>query len=112
MIKDGYLEWDPTMISALTVAFPITFDYSEPKLDFDDKIILENMLNDHVGDRKLKDEIVKTFNAQYFTLLKDHLNTEQVIGTLNITYNYAGISLSYLNAVKEYELSDTGVKGL
>ena len=55
LIRGGYLEWDPASISALTVTYPLSFDHSEPKLDFDDKLMLESMLNGHAGDKKIKD---------------------------------------------------------
>ena len=94
------------------LSYPLTFDYSDPKLDADDKSNLELMINDHVGDTKVRNESMNTFNAQYTTLLKDHLNNEEVIGTGNINYTYAGISFNYLNVVKEYTLLEPKDKGL
>lgn len=58
LIKDGFLEWDPTEASNLTLTFPISIEYSEPTLEYDDKATIELLLNDHVGDRKLRAEIL------------------------------------------------------
>ena len=55
LVKGGYLEWDPVNISALLVTYPLAFDHSEPKLDYDDKLMLESMLNGHAGEKKMKD---------------------------------------------------------
>lgn len=54
LIKDGYLEWDPTEATNLTMTFPIAIEYSEPTLEYDDKATIELILNDHVGERKLR----------------------------------------------------------
>lgn len=34
---------------------------------------MESMLNDHVGERKLKKEIMEALNQNYLTLLREHL---------------------------------------
>ena len=33
LVIDGILEWDPVVISNLSVTFPLSFDYSEPKFE-------------------------------------------------------------------------------
>lgn len=45
-------------------------------------------------------------------LLKEHLNKEDIINTMNIKYNYKNIQLPFLNAIKNYTLSNNQVKGL
>ena len=44
--------------------------------------------------------------------LKEHLNKENIIGSLNIDYSYRNLHLSFLNAVKNYTLANNQVKGL
>ena len=38
LVKDGFMEWDPSNITNLQVTYPIAFDYSEPTLDHEDKV--------------------------------------------------------------------------
>jgi hypothetical protein len=65
-----------------------------------------------MGTRKLKEEVAKDFNIIYKSHLKTHLNNEELIGTINITYKYKNISLLFLNVVKNHSLSLDATKGL
>lgn len=99
MVVDGILEWDAVTISNLSVNSLIAFDFSEPKLQLEDKLTFENMINDHIGQLNLKNNIVNTFNSEYQELLKKHLNDEHIIPTLNFEYTYKNITINYTNAV-------------
>lgn len=70
------------------------------------------MLNDHVGDKKIKQQIMDTFNQNYKVLLKEHLNKENIIGSANINYSYRNIAMNFVNAVKNYTLVNNQAKGL
>lgn len=62
LIKEGFLEWDPTEATNLTCTFPISIEYSEPTLQYEQKAAFELILNDHTGERKLKTEIMESIN--------------------------------------------------
>ena len=51
-------------------------------------------------------------NEHYKTQLKEHLNKEEIINTIQIKYSYKNININFLNAVKNYTLSNNQVKGL
>lgn len=70
------------------------------------------MINDHVGEKNLKGHIVEAFNSQYSVLLKKHLNSENIIPTINFDYKYKNLTFHFTNAVKEYFLEDKSEKGL
>lgn len=44
--------------------------------------------------------------------LKDHLNKEDIINTLQIKYSYKNVNINLLNAVKNYTLANNQLKGL
>lgn len=81
-------------------------------MEYDHKAAFELILNDHTGDRKLKTEIMESINEHYKVQLKDHLNKEDIINTLQIKYNYKNVNINLLNAVKNYTLANSQLKGL
>lgn len=48
----------------------------------------------------------------YKVNLKEHLNKEDIISNLNISYSYKNININFINAVKNYTLANNDVKGL
>lgn len=75
-----------------------------PKLNQDEKQNFELMLNDHVGDKKIKTTIEKDMNVIYKQILKKHLNNEQMIGDQTIDYKYKNINFTFTNKIKNSSL--------
>lgn len=70
------------------------------------------MLNEHIGDSKIKSDILGQVNKIYKLVLKKHLNIEEMIGADSISYRYKNITYEFNNLFKNYTLHNDTAKGL
>ena len=112
ILQNSTLEWEPTDISTLTVLYPLSINYSDPKLDDNDKQELVSILNDHAGESKLLMELMMTLNSHYHTILKDHLNKEELVSDKNIRYSYKNINFTFYNHAKNFTIEKNKTQGL
>jgi hypothetical protein len=73
-MQNGYLEWAPDVVPALTFTQFLIIESSEPKLTEAELDVFTKMINNQAGPRKVKSDIINQINSFYGPMLKDHLN--------------------------------------
>ena len=111
-LDEGVLEFEPTDITDLRVSHLLAFDHLNATLEYEDKRVLENMLNDYLGDKTLKKTILEDFNRVYRSQLKKHLNTEKIISSTNFSYTYSFKTIRFTTAIRDFGFENTKEKGL
>lgn len=112
LIQGGSFVWDLVDLVNFTCSNTLAVDFANPDLDFNDTLILQNMVNDKYGSSQLKGAALENYNSFYKDTLKKHLNSEVIISTLNFNYTFGNLTQNYINAVKDFNLSDSDQKGL
>lgn len=112
IIQNGAFAWDLVDVINITCSNTLAVDFSGPVLDFNDTLILQNIINDRYGSSELKAPALQNYNSFYKETLRKHLNSETVISTLNFNYTYGNLTQNYNNAVKDFNLSNSDEKGL
>lgn len=111
-MQNGYLEWAPDVVPPLTFTQFFQIESSQPKLTEPELDVFNKMINNQAGGRRIKQEIINQINTYYGSLLKDHLNHEDLISTNNITYKYRNLTINIQNLAKEFYMSNGNTKGL
>ena len=70
------------------------------------------MLNNYLGNIKLKTEILNKSNELFAARLKDHLNHEDLLKNGNIIYKYNNVTLNFTHIVKDFKMDNMVTKGL
>ena len=70
------------------------------------------MLNDYVGEKTLKKNILSDFNRVYRGTLKKHLNTEKIIDSINFSYRYNFHTINFTTAIRDFGFQNGKEKGL
>lgn len=106
----NYVEWDPVLIENITMPSDMLIERSDPPLPAYMKRTFEKLLNDQLETKNgLKQTILKEMNSLYAASLKERLNSEDIINSANVVYNYnRTLNLTYVNEVYYLSLYDDG----
>lgn len=75
MMIDGYLEWEPDVVSKFTLSGLLSMEYWSVVLTHDEQSWLNKLLNDQFSTaNKMKENILNEINVKYQPILKKHLN--------------------------------------
>ena len=64
-LKEGIVEWNAVTIDNLTMLSSLVLKEYPDTITHEDKSTLENMMNDHIGEKNMKGKIMADYNAHY-----------------------------------------------
>ncbi len=88
-------------------------EWSEPKLPYNYKQVIESMLNGYEGNINFKQKMLADLNTAYRSSLEVFLNSEVLLHSSTVVYSYKTINVTFLNLIYDIKLrNDNSFKGL
>lgn len=103
-IKEGLVSWKTQEVEQIGVSTILGLEWSEPKLPYNYKQVLESMLNGYEGSINFKLQMLTNLNNAYRTGLEVFLNNEVLLQSNSIVYSYKNFNVTYMNLVYEIGL--------
>lgn len=112
-IKEGVVSWKSQSVEDIAISTIMGLEWSEPKLPFQYKQVVESMLNGYEGSINFKQTMLADLNKAYKSGLEVFLNNEVLLHSSTLVYTYKGFNVTFVNLVYDIGLrNNNSFKGL